>query len=152
MFVFGLIRVDSENSWLKYSPIGHQGTPAPWRPKPQPRSGVSAGCKGGFAARVGRLRRSAPTLGFFDGRCRADYAFGAPFVPNGRVGSPQRTQTPGAQRRLRGACELRESALHSTANTKQWRLQPMRCASQGRLAKSWTAKSFLSQKQIFRQD
>jgi hypothetical protein len=28
----------------------------------------------------------------------------------------------------------------------------MRCASQGRLAKSWTAKSFLSQKQIFRQD
>jgi hypothetical protein len=28
----------------------------------------------------------------------------------------------------------------------------MRCASQGRLAKSWTAKSFLSQKQISRQE
>jgi hypothetical protein len=25
MFVFGLIRVDSENSWFKCSPIGHPG-------------------------------------------------------------------------------------------------------------------------------
>jgi hypothetical protein len=25
MFVFGLIRVDSENSWFKCSPLGHPG-------------------------------------------------------------------------------------------------------------------------------
>jgi hypothetical protein len=37
---------------------------------------------------------------FFEWRCRAAFAWGAPFVPNGRVGSPQRTQDSGAQRRL----------------------------------------------------
>ena len=31
-----------------------------------------------------------------DGRCRADFAFGARIVPLGRVGSLQRTQTSGA--------------------------------------------------------
>jgi hypothetical protein len=42
---------------------------------------------------------------------------GARIVPLGRVGSPQRTQTSGAQRRLRGAgkCE---------GATKQWRPKP----------------------------
>ena len=54
---------------------------------------------------MGRL--GDPSLPFiFDGRCGADYAFGAPFVPNGRVGSPQRTQTSGADApsaRLKGS-------------------------------------------------
>ena len=106
-----------------------------------------------------RLRRKngastaiRPYLGLFDGRCRADCAFGAPFVPNGGMtfallapcslrpsghlrcassappgASVVSSQASGAQRRLRGACESLETVLHAPANIKQGRLQPMRC-------------------------
>ena len=66
------------------------------------------------AAKMGRLRRSAPTLGFSMGAA-APHSHGAPpFVPNGRVRSPQRTQDSGAKRRLRGACEF-ERAIKTKA-------------------------------------
>ena len=65
-----------------------------------------------------RLRRKSGTPTehrppSFDGRCRADYAFGAPFVPNGGMTSVS-SQASGAKRRL---CWM------------QRRLQPTRCAS-----------------------
>ena len=83
-------------------------TPSPLAPKSRPASSPHCTGKedrGGSAAGMGRL--GDPSLPFiFDGRCGADYAFGAPFVPNGRVGSPQRTQTSGADApsaRLKGS-------------------------------------------------
>ena len=68
-----------------------------------------------------RLRRKSGTPTehrppSFDGRCRADYAFGAPFVPNGRDGAPPPSQDSGAKRRLRGVCEFERA-------TKQGRLR-----------------------------
>ena len=83
-------------------------TPSPLAPKSRPASSPHCTGKedrGGSAAGMGRL--GDPSLPFiFDGRCGADYAFGAPFVPNGRVGSPQRTQTSSADApsaRLKGS-------------------------------------------------
>ena len=83
-------------------------TPSPLAPKSRPASSPHCTGKedrGGSAAGMGRL--GDPSLPFiFDGRCGADYAFGDPFVPNGRVGSPQRTQTSGADApsaRLKGS-------------------------------------------------
>ena len=70
----------------------------------------------------GRLRRKSgastairPYLGLFDGRCRAAFAWGVQIVRLGRVGSPQRTQTSGAQRRLGGACESQTRAAPAYA-------------------------------------
>ena len=70
----------------------------------------------------GRLRRKSgastairPYLGLFDGRCRAAFAWGVQIVRLGRVGSPQRTQTSGAQRRLRGACEFERAVARQPA-------------------------------------
>ena len=54
--------------------------------------------KGGFAAKVGA--DGASPSKFFEWRCRADYAFGAPFVLNGRDGAPPPSQDSGAKRRL----------------------------------------------------
>jgi hypothetical protein len=51
----------------------------------------------------------------FEKRCRAARALGARIVPLGRVGSPQRTQTSGAQRRLRGACEFERAVARQRA-------------------------------------
>ena len=59
--------------------------------------------KGGSAAKVGRLGDPSLPL-IFERHPRATRALGVPIVPIGRVGSPQRTQTSGAKRRLPHEC------------------------------------------------
>ena len=60
----------------------------------------------------------------FDGRCRADCAFGPPFVPNGRDGAPPPSQDSGAQRRLRCVDGLGSWFANSTASFRQGQLPP----------------------------
>jgi hypothetical protein len=83
--------------------------PPGWRAAPSPRS-----MRTRYQTRAARPQKwgvsaISPYLGLFAGRCRADFAFGALIVPQGRVGSPQRTQTSGAKRRLRGACKFQRA-------------------------------------------
>jgi hypothetical protein len=77
----------------------------------QPARARAGAPEGGHAPRdqsKRRLRRKSRTTRrsslqqFFERPSRAPRALGAPIVPNGRVGSPQRTQTSGAKRRSAG--------------------------------------------------
>ena len=60
----------------------------------------------------------------FDGRCRADYAFDAPFVPNGRDGAPPPSQDSGAKRRPWSVDGLGSWFANSNASFRQGRLPP----------------------------
>ena len=70
-------------------------------PKLQARSAVS-GRWGRLRRESGTPRRGVPTFLFSMGAAAPSARWASPVVPNGRVGSPQRTQTSGAKRRFWG--------------------------------------------------
>ena len=68
---------------------------------------------------------ASPSKGF-EGRRRADCAFVAPFVPNGRDGAPPPSQDSGAKRRPWSVDGLGRWFANSNVSSRQGRLPPQK--------------------------